>query len=416
MDQGLRICMFSNLLPPPSTGSSTFTWELSRRLAKRGHHVVVVTAQMEGAPRNEEKENVQIYRLSAIRLPRMSIAHNFKWMTYTFTPGNLRGLRGLFERQRFNIIHQQNHIFDTILSSPRLARRYRLPLVLTIHTVAQHTNPFLNRVLALFDALARKVIFENADVIVSPDPVMREYVEMRHGIDDSLIIPYGIEVPDPRSEDVAELRRRFKLGEIPVILSLGHVHKLRDRMDLIQAMPVILRKFQTARLLIVGEMQIQEPVELVNKLGLRENVTFAGALPHTQVPALFALSMLETHTFASDYAGPGIASTEAMAAGLPVVTGEIDSRYDFKHFRNWENVVMVPRDQPEVMADAIMRLLNDRGLREHIGANARRMMAERYSWDSICNAYVALYRRTIQQCSPSGAGRVLASRRAVRYG
>lgn len=393
----LRICMFSNLFPPINSGSSTFTWNLARKLAARGHHVSVVAAQVEDASAYEEKDGLTIYRLAAVRLPRLKIAHGFNWMTYTFRPNNLKMLNEIFARENFDIVHQQNHVFDTILSSPRLARRYRLPLILTIHTWAQHTNPLLNLGLIFLDGVARRVILKKSDRIISPDPVVQKYVESRHGLADSPVIPYGIEVSNPSPDRVEELRRKYGLGEGPVILSLGHVNALRDRLDLIEAMPTVLQKFPKSKLLIVGEVCVPEPMNLVKKLGLEDKVIFTGAVPHDSVPCFFALSALETHTFNGNYPGPGIASMEAMAAGLPVVTVEIDSKYDFSHFRNWENVVMIPAKKPEVMADALLRLLADDSLRERIGRNAKEIMANRYSWDAVCDAYVKVYHQAIER-------------------
>lgn len=403
----LRICMFSNLLAPPAfTGSATFTWELARRLAARGHHVAVVTARLDTAPAQETREGVAIHRLRAVRLPRMALAHNFPWMTYTWLPGNMRRLRALFRAEGFHVVHQQNHIFDTILASRSLAERFRLPLVLTIHTFVQHPRPLYDRVLAALDAVARRVILRRADAVVSPDPVCQEYLRARHGITDSPQIPYGIEVRAPTEDQVRQVRERFALGEGPVILSLGHVHKLRPRLDLIGAMPAVLARFPSARLLIVGEVQAQEPVELARALGLGERVTFAGALPHDLVPALFAVSALEAHTFEGPYPGPGIASMEAMAAGLPVISGEISPRYDFGHLRNWENIVFVPPGRAEAMAEALLRLLGNEALRRTIGQNARKMMAQRYSWDAVCSAYLSLYRRLVRsRAALEGLGR-----------
>ncbi len=388
--------MFSNLFPPIPSGSSTFTWELARRIVALGHRVSVVTARVESTARCEEVEGVEIHRLPATRLPPLALTHNFKWMTYTFTWHNLRFLGELFDHKRFDIIHQQNHIFDTILSSARLARRYRIPLVLSVHTWAQHPNPLFDRILMVLDELSRRVIFQEASAVVSPDLVTKRYVALRHRVPDSTVIPYGIEASPARPTDIQQLRAELDLDGGPVILSLGHVNQLRNRKDLIEAMPLVLRRFPDCRLLVVGEVGLQEPVELVRQLDLEDSVVFAGAAPHVRIPAFFALSCLEAHTHNSQYPGPGIASLEAMAAGLPVVTGEVPA-HDFSHFRNWENIVMVPPNSPKAMADALITLLSDASLRQRISENGRQMVKDRYSWDAVCRAYVALYRQVIKR-------------------
>jgi len=393
----LKIAMFSNLFPPIPSGSSTFTWELSRRLTACNHRVTVVTARVEDAPEAEVKDGVQIYRLPSIRLPQLALAHNFRYLTYTYTPRNLRFLKGLFRNEQFDVIHQQNHIFDTILSSSHLARAFCLPLMLTIHTPVQHPNPLFDKVLCALDAISHKVIFDQSDSIVSPDPVSRRYVETRHRVKESPIIPYGISVPAPNPDDIVEVCQRWDLKGKLVLLSLGHVNGMRNRLDLIQAMPAVVQRIPNVCLLIVGEVGIQEPVDAVLGLGLEKHVVFTGPIPHETMPAYFALASLEVHTFSGPYPGPGIASLEAMSTGLPVVTGEIGPEYDYRHLRNWENVVFVPVDKPEAIAQSIIRLLIDDVTRRNIGASAKKMMARMYSWDVVCNAYIDIYRQLIEQ-------------------
>ncbi len=396
MKDKLSICMFSNLYPPIVSGSSTFSSELSRRLAARGHQVSLITAQVDDLPAREEKDGVQIYRMPSIRLPQMALAHNFKWMTYTYTPKNQRWLDEFLTQNKFDALHQQNHVFDTILSSSRLARKFQLPLILTVHTYAQHPNRLFDAVLLQLDGLSRRVVFEKANVVVSPDPVVAKYVEERHFVQNSPVIPYGIEIPTLRDADVTEIRQKYHLGEGPVLLSLGHINPLRSRIDLIQAMPKVLEQFPHCKLLIVGHLYIQEPADLVRKLGLEDSVIFTGAVPHEQTSAFFAVSDLETHTVTSHFPGPGIASMEAMAAGLPVITGEIDERYHFDTLQNWENVVFTPYNDPTRLSENICRLLADKSLRQKIGQNARQSMHDHYSWDVVCLEYEKLYRQPYQ--------------------
>jgi len=347
-------------------------------------------------PKFENVEGVEIHRLPAIQLPQMALAHNFKWMTFTFTVKNLQRIKKIFSKTQFDVIHQQNHVFDTILSSSYFSRKVRLPLVLTVHTYAQHPNSLFDKILVGLDILARHVIIDKASVVVSPDPAVQRYVKTRHKISQSPIIPYGVEISRPLPNDILAIKHRYKLSGHQVILSLGHVNSIRNREDLIRALPMIIQKIPNIRLLIVGQLDIDMPQKLVNKLGLEKYVIFTGSVPHEQISAFFALSSLETHTVNSHYPGPGIASMEAMAAGLPVITGEIETKYNFSYLRNWENIVMVPYNNPTVTAETIMRLLLDNNLRVSIGENAKQMMAEKYSWDAVCSSYEKVYCQAIK--------------------
>ena len=133
------------------------------------------------------------------------------------------------------------------------------------------------------------MIIQKASAVVSPDPVVKRYVSMRHHVYDSIVIPYGIDAQPASPSDIRRLRKELEVEGDQIILSLGHVNRLRNRKDLIEAMRIVVQQFSNSRLLIVGEVNWKEPVELVEQLCLSKNVAFTGAMPRTQVPALFAL-------------------------------------------------------------------------------------------------------------------------------
>ena len=128
----LKVCMFSNLFPPVVSGSSTQSSTLARELVKRGHEVVVITAHVDSnTPAYEHLDGVHIYRLPALRLPRLPIALNFPWLSVTFTPGNQRRIAAILDRHQPDVLHLHNHMFDLAFSAVRMHRRFKKPLVVT---------------------------------------------------------------------------------------------------------------------------------------------------------------------------------------------------------------------------------------------------------------------------------------------
>ena len=399
------ICMLSNLYYPVVSGSSTFIQALSRELVCRGHQVVVITARIAGSPATETIDGYTVYRLPAIRLPRMPIAFNFRYLTITYLPSNLKRVRSICEKHRFDVMNVHNHIFDMGLVAVHMKRRLNIPLVLTLHTAVYHTNPAYDRILKFLDlTLARPLIVKQADRVISPGVLGQEYLNERHGVTDSPLIPYGVDLPRAVNDaEVEALRTRYRLGKGPVILSLGHVHANRNRKSLVLAFFQILKVFPNAKLLIVGELYTQEPVDLARELGLQESVIFAGAVPHEDIPAYFALAHLEAHWLTSaTYDSLGIASLEAMAAGKAVVAACREDTFGLGVLENWKNVVIVPRDQPNVIAHALVRLLKDDNLRCRIGTAARRLIQENFSWESICRRTLSVYDELIHASNHQG--------------
>src|ERR1044071_4817468 len=113
----MRICMFNNLFPPIKSGSSHFTFMLSKMLAARGHEVTVVAAQIRDTLAYERIDNITIHRLPCLMFPQLEIAHGFKYLSYTYFPWNRRWLLKLCQEQHFDLLHQHGQIFDTALSS-----------------------------------------------------------------------------------------------------------------------------------------------------------------------------------------------------------------------------------------------------------------------------------------------------------
>jgi glycosyltransferase involved in cell wall biosynthesis len=276
-----------------------------------------------------------------------------------------------------------------------MARYARVQLVLTLHTIAQHPTPLFNTVLKILDSTAAKyLIIRNADAVISVDVQMRDYIKQRFGLCQTSMIPYGIDIPDINVEDRHRIHAQYGLGQGPVILSLGHVHALRDRMELIHAMPQILSRYPDAHLLIVGDVSIRTPERWIAELGVEGKVVFTGAVPQEEVPAYLSAADIEAHWLVS-VSGISLAGMEAMAAGLPVVTAEFPNKEEANGLVNYENIVTVPRNKPEAVVEAILRLLDNSDLRKKIGHKGQCYIIERFSWDRVCSETEELYRSLI---------------------
>lgn len=391
----MRICMFNNLFPPVESGSSHFTFMLAKMLAARGHDITVIAAHIRGTAAHEQMEGLDIHRLPCFLLPQLQIAHNFKYMSYTFFPANLRRLLKLCQEKQFDVLHQHGQIFDTALSSVYLARKLHIPLVTTIHTPVRHTMPFYSHLLAFLDkTIVKRLIINQAQLVIAPDQTVVDNISERyqhHWVEE---VPYGVDYFDASPERGQEVRNKYNLGTRPIILSLGHVHNLRDRCDLISAMPEIIKHVPDVHLLIVGDVYTQKPVGLAESLGIKSHVTFTGGVPHKEIGGYLAAATIEAHWFRSQPA-LGIAAMEAMSIGKPVVVCVGVDDFGVGVLKPGENIMIVQSGSLPSITDAILRLLCDQELRERIGENGRRLIAERFSWDSVVDRMEIAYQQLL---------------------
>jgi phosphatidylinositol alpha-mannosyltransferase len=84
----------------------------------------------------------------------------------------------------------------------------------------------------------------------------------------------------------------------------------------------------------------------------------------------------------------GMVLTRAFACATPVVASDISG---YRDVMTDETGLLVPPGDPDALAGAVATLLADEPRRERLGAAARRLAQERYSWDDIARRLVAVY-------------------------
>lgn len=142
------------------------------------------------------------------------------------------------------------------------------------------------------------------------------------------------------------------------------------------------------RLRIVGDGPSRRDLEdRVSRLGLDGLVTFVGAIPHAEVPA--ALAGLDVFVALSRRESFGVAVLEASAAGLPVVVASVGGLPEVVDAG--VTGVVVPPEDPERAARAIVSLVTDHERRAAFGRAGRSFVQERYSWPVCASTMIAIY-------------------------
>jgi type III pantothenate kinase len=157
---------------------------------------------------------------------------------------------------------------------------------------------------------------------------------------------------------------------------------------LIQAFALVRQRAPEARLTIAGEgPEGPRLLALARSLGIGAAVEFPGVVMGGAKADLFArarvfVSSSRREPFAN-------ANLEAMAEGKPVVATRVGGNVEM--VEDEVNGLLVEPEDPEGLAKAILRLLEDR---ERAGAMGRaaRQRAETFSWEGMVDGYEALYR------------------------
>ena len=84
----------------------------------------------------------------------------------------------------------------------------------------------------------------------------------------------------------------------------------------------------------------------------------------------------------------GMVLTRAYACATPVIASDIDG---YREVMTEEAAVSFPAGDERALADAVAALLEDEPRRVALGAGARRLAVERYSWSDIARRLHEIY-------------------------
>jgi len=161
---------------------------------------------------------------------------------------------------------------------------------------------------------------------------------------------------------------------------------------LVEAAKKIVKEYKETKFIIVGEgplrNQLLRELEVANLSG---NFTFIGNITGNMLPPIY--NCADVFALPSIQEGQGIVLLEAQASAKPVVAFDIGGVNEAVH--NGETGLLVKRGNTEKFAAAIMKLLSDKSLREEMGVNGRRFVAENFTWDICTQKMLQVYREAL---------------------
>ena len=180
------------------------------------------------------------------------------------------------------------------------------------------------------------------------------------------------------------LRERLKLNNKRVILTVGQVSERKAQDLVILAMPEILKVFPDVIYLLIGlPTRQRELEELAYRLGVSKQIYFMGVVPQVELTwyynmaDLFVLTSRQVHK--GEVEGFGIVAVEAALCGLPAVVTEGTGLVEA--VRPGETAMVVPQEDPQAIAQAVIQLLSDDDLRQRMGQSARSWALESSTWE-----------------------------------
>lgn len=231
-----------------------------------------------------------------------------------------------------------------------LARLFPLKNCLNIYTEHRYDRDYhlSNGLNEKIQKLALRYLNNKSDLIIAVSTSVRDFL-VDEGIPKSkiILIPNAIDTAGIKPRKIKEANRA------PIIGTIGNLNIQKGQIYLIKAMEIILKKFPTATLEIIGEgdqrgflqaiIDDRHSQKHVSLLGKRSDVS-----KYRKDWDVFVLPSI-AETF-------GIAILEAMAEGIPVVASQVGGIPDI--ITNKRNGFLVKSKDYEKLAKAIIEILD----------------------------------------------------------
>ena len=210
---------------------------------------------------------------------------------------------------------------------------------------------------------------------LSPAAVSR-MVQLTPGVDTERFHP---------EVDGRPVRERYGLGERPVIVCVSRLVRRKGQDMLIRALPLVQRSVPDTMVLLVGDGPDRRRLErLARRVGVADDVVFAGAHPWEELPPFFAAGDVfcmpcRTRKLGFEVEALGIVYLEASATGLPVVAGASGGAPDTVVEGQTGNVV--DGSSAEDIADQVAELCSDPGRARAMSVAGRGWVEQSWGWD-----------------------------------
>jgi glycosyltransferase involved in cell wall biosynthesis len=157
------------------------------------------------------------------------------------------------------------------------------------------------------------------------------------------------------------------------------------------------------RLVITGDGHCRsEWMQLTQSLGLGGAVAFAGFVSNAELSALFRSCSIYVHPAIydskGDTEGQGVVLVEALSNRRPVVASAVGGIGDV--IRDGITGLLVPEKNPDAIAKAVLRLLEDPDYARQLGEQGFVHVRNYFDWDRIMDRYEAIYIESISYSRP----------------
>jgi glycosyltransferase involved in cell wall biosynthesis len=378
--RSLHIAMITSAPLPPCEGLGIYVWSLARQLTCQGQVVHLITRGSYWPAPPQQVDGITIWQ-------------PFFLPVYPFHVH----LHSLFVNHLVKRIDPQvdiYHLHTPLVAVPATTKK----ILLTVHTPLSADARSIQEMnwlsllvklqLPVSIHLEKQLINRSNRLVAVSRSVATELRE--YGVDPSHVTVLGngvdIQLFHPTNQKLITIPRYF--------LAAGRLGLRKGLEDFIRCAEIVIHEHPHVQFWVAGDGPLRHKLEcLIKQLGLSAHVRLLGHISdrHSMV-GLYQQAVGFIHP--AHYEGLPTVLLEAMACGCPVVATAVSGALDV--VQDGVNGLLVPAHDPQIMALAVNRLLEQPQLVKNIREAARQTIVNHFAWGKIASKYIEQYQRLLQ--------------------
>jgi glycogen(starch) synthase len=389
--------------------------KLSEQLVRQGNEVHVLTRGVTSPKASarderlawqakpisiENRHGVIVHRVREPDFPKDDLDAFVTWVDHM----NEDMLAAGAELPEPDVVH--SHDWLVAAAARRLARRFRVPWVVTVHATeyGRHQGWVETHPQSHIHGVEKRMV-RAADQVIACSEYMRDHVAEAFGIASTrvTVIPNGIDPADLQPvDDLPRLRARFAAPEEKLVLLVGRLVYEKGfhlALDALGGRDGLLERLGSVRFLVAGSGTAEAELKTqARRLGLMRHGSFIGWAGDDVLHSLYRIADL--CVVPSIYEPFGLVALEAMASGCPCIVADTGGLREVVPGGTRVGLRFRARD-PRSLARMAEKLLTDDALRDRLVAEAGEHVL-RFDWADSARQTAAVYER-LRGAAPTGS-------------
>ncbi|MCL4480680.1 MAG: glycosyltransferase family 4 protein [Candidatus Thermoplasmatota archaeon] len=345
-------------ISPQAGGAERTIYEVSKRLAKNGHKIILLTGGWKDSKKVEQLNGIEIHRFGKNLGPHLVLPVFLLKSRYDFV---VNDLGHAIPWPSSVILSKNNIVFFRHLHSRSLPGQ---------------VNPVIAKLITSIEKLYF-IIYHKTKFVTESSTSRSDLINL--GISEKKIIM------NPPGVDTNTFRPAIK-SQYPSIVYFGGMRKYKRPQESIFLLKDLISRCQDIRLFIIGTGPEEEKLKHLSiELNLQESVDFLGRVSTKELSRIISSAWLNVHTSVTE--GWGYSILEASSAGTPTVAYDVPGVRDA--IEDGLNGTKVMDGNRKALANAAHSILTN----PEKWWSSSVKVARKYSWDKTAERWIQIFEK-----------------------